>query len=582
MGAIVDTIKRWWQEADQTQKLITGFGLAFLVIILGFTVFFASRPKMQALYTGLTAEDNSAVYEELLKGGFKVELSGSGGDVMVPIQDVPRAKMALASKNKLPKGKESGLDLINGLSFTDSQVKEREKVLAAKEREFESSIGTMTGVSAATVHLQLGKDSAFNDESAPPSASVIVAEDNSGTITPDMAKSIARLVEHGITNLSSAHISVMTEDGRMLFDGQEQDSVGNIANRKIQAENLEGKRRTTELQMELDKIYGRGNTIAQISVQLDMDATTINTDETVTGTDPLYTEKGSETLDASGKDASGAAGAESNGLGNGADIGGSGDTSKKYTSEAESKQFPSSNTKKSILKAAGDLVAMNVTVTANKTKVDTDGLAALNQRVQSYIAPWNGDPKFVGTVTPVAFNDEQSKIQEKAAADAAQSARMQQLISLMPVGALILVGMILTKSLGKALKKPVQQMVLSNGQTISLPAGTDPELLALIESAALPGSQSSYTDANGLVHRGEEEHEWVEETTGEVDEDGQEVVVKRKKKKKIYDDDDDDDVNVRGIKKKVDVPLEQIKKMAKKNPEAVAMLLKSWVLEERQ
>jgi flagellar biosynthesis/type III secretory pathway M-ring protein FliF/YscJ len=48
----------------------------------------------------------------------------------------------------------------------------------------------------------------------------------------------------------------------------------------------------------------------------------------------------------------------------------------------------------------------------------------------------------------------------------------------------------------------------------------------------------------------------------------------------MYEEEDYDDPDIESIKKKVDVPLEQIRKMSRNNPEAVAMLLKSWMMEE--
>ena len=38
---------------------------------------------------------------------------------------------------------------------------------------------------------------------------------------------------------------------------------------------------------------------------------------------------------------------------------------------------------------------------------------------------------------------------------------------------------------------------------------------------------------------------------------------------------------IKGISRKVNVPLEQIKKMSSDRPETVAMLIKGWLLEER-
>jgi flagellar biosynthesis/type III secretory pathway M-ring protein FliF/YscJ len=42
-----------------------------------------------------------------------------------------------------------------------------------------------------------------------------------------------------------------------------------------------------------------------------------------------------------------------------------------------------------------------------------------------------------------------------------------------------------------------------------------------------------------------------------------------------------DTVDVEGIKNRLDLPLEQIKKLARQRPDTVAMLLKTWISEDR-
>ena len=44
----------------------------------------------------------------------------------------------------------------------------------------------------------------------------------------------------------------------------------------------------------------------------------------------------------------------------------------------------------------------------------------------------------------------------------------------------------------------------------------------------------------------------------------------------------DETVDVESIRQRIDLPLEQIKKMGKQKPQAVAMLLKTWLMEERR
>lgn len=570
MGAFVDRIKDWWSAADKTQRLVTVFGVVFLVAIIGLTAMFAGKPKMMPVLTGLTETERSSVYDELLKGGFKVEVTPQS-EVVVPSSDVAKARMHLASKNKLPKSGGNSFSIVESIGFTDSQKKEQEKLAAAKEMELAESISTMAGVSAAQVHLTPGKDSPFGDQTSPPAAAVRITESEPGALTQESGKAIARLVQNSITGMTAKGVTVLTDAGRMVYDGAEQDTASSIAITKLQAEADEARKRQIELQSELDMVYGVGNTIVDVDLQLNMDATQIKKDETVRSGDPVSEVTSSETMGSSGSKPLNPSGTQANLPGQAGSVDG-GKESSNYQQEQKEKQYPTSNTLTQITKAAGELVAMNVSVQANTAQIKD--LKSLQSRVDAYIAPYQGDPRFVASVTGVEFSTAANKAADEAAKRAASAATMQLVVSLLPVAALVAVALVLMKSLSKAMKPASSRtLALSNGQTVTVPGNIDPQILAYLEQpAALP--------AGGEVT--DEEFEEVEEETGELDETGEPVKVKtRRKKKSMYDDDeDDDDISISSIKTKVDVPLEQVRKMSRRNPEAVATLLKSWMMEE--
>lgn len=571
MGALIERIKDWWLNAESTQKIVSVLGAVFLVVLIGATLMFAGQPQMTPVYTGLADADKQAVFDELRGQGFNVTISDRG-DVQVPRSDLPRARMALAGANKTPKSAEGGMSLIESIGIGDSQRKENEKILAAKARDLEQSILTMEGVSQVQVHLSMGKDSPFGDQTIAPSAAIRLTEAQSGAINPEQAKAIARLVQNSVTGLQSSGVTVVTSEGRMIFDGAEQDSTTFIANKKMEAEAAESRRRTQDLQRELDAVFGAGNTLVKVDVVLNMDATQIARDETLRTGEAIIDERSRESMSGQGDANGGGAGVEANTPGQPiAGAGGGG--AQNYNSEVSSRQYPTSNTKTNITKAAGEIVAMNVSVMANDSVI-TD-VAPLEQRVASYIAPWAGDERFSANVTSVPFSDAATRATERAATEAANAQRMQQIISLLPVVALVVVALFLMKALGKALKTPTQTLALANGQTISIPANIDPQVLALIEqSATTPtlastGTSSSDTTALARPARGEdgEERDPYADLPEGVFRPGEA-------------DDDDVPYDVASIKQRVDVPLEQIRKMAKKNPEVVATMLKTWMMED--
>lgn len=566
MGALIDRIRQWWDTADRTQKMVTVFGGAFLAILLGLTIFFAGKPKMQPVIPGLSDAERGGIYDELTKGGFQVEITPQG-EVVVPNQDVPRAKMYLATKNKLPKTSTGGLDLINSIGIGDSQKKENEKIIAAKTAELAQSIMTMPGVANAQVHLAAGKDSPFGDQTIPPTAAVRITESNDGALTQDNGKAIARLVQNAITGMTPKSVTVVTDSGRMIYDGEEANSSGTLASKKMEAESAEAKRRAAELQRELDMVFGKGNTIVQVDVQLNMDTTTIKKDETVRTGDPTVEESATETMVSSTSEPLNGVGAESNIPGqNNAKV--NSDKNSNYQSDQKTKHYPTTNTQTEIEKAAGEIIGMNVSVFANSGVIKD--LKPLQSRVANYVAPWKGNPKFTESVTAAEFSNEAAKSQKAASDAAASAAQMQQVISLLPIGALIAVAGILIKSLTGTIKRSQNQtLVLSNGDKLTIPVNSDPKLLALIDQATRPAPEA--------LPDYQELEEIIEES---VDENGDVVVTTRKRKKGMYEDEGEEDPDIESIKRKVDVPLEQIRKMSRNNPEAVAMLLKSWMMEE--
>ncbi len=568
MNGFLQRIRDWWTTADRTQKLVTGFGGAFLVFLLGATIMFAGQPKMQPVFTGMNDLEKSAVFDELNKKGFKVEVSPTG-EVVVPEKDVQRAKMGLASSGKLPKGSPGSASTSGG--FLDTPEVEKKKLRSQSEAELAASIMTLSGVTGATVHIAAGKDSAVLDEKVAPTAVVNVNESSEGALTQEEGKSIANLVQYSITGMTSAGVKVITNSGKTIYDGAEQNSDDALANGKMEAERAEGRRRQAKLQSELDQILGKGNAMVDVEVNLNMDPTTTETDQVTPSDKPISIEKGVEKMNGSGSSSSGIAGLESNTPGSPATPAGGSDAGK-YSSNVISEHFAPTTTRTKTKKAMGQVVGMNITVTCNKAALGDDKSNAIDDRVQAALGANAGLAGFSARVIPVEFSTALADTEKKAADAAASGQRTQQMISLLPVVALILVGVMLLKALGKSLSTPVTQYaVLANGQRVALPMGTDAGSPGSSTALALQSEETALAPGLGATS------DAVHQASIDDIERAKELEVLR-----ALGVEDDESVDIRGIRKKLDIPLEQIKKMAGQKPELFAMLLKSWMAEERR
>jgi flagellar biosynthesis/type III secretory pathway M-ring protein FliF/YscJ len=152
----------------------------------------------------------------------------------------------------------------------------------------------------------------------------------------------------------------------------------------------------------------------------------------------------------------------------------------------------------------------------------------------------------------VPFDTSAAKAQREAAAAAAGSQMAQQIVSVLPVAALLMVGFMVAKAISKMPGRHLT-MALPTGGTVAMPEVSGP--------ASFETGSSSVRTVRELAQT---EPEVAEALTA------------------MGVDTIDESVDVEAIRQRIDIPLEQIKKLAKQKPQVIATLLKSWVMEERR
>lgn len=547
MSSIFLKLRTWWETADRTQKVVSLFGCAFLLAILGATFFFASRPKYELLYAGLTQKDMGMVTEELGKAGIPNRYDVRG-NVEVPSDRKPEAQAVLARANALPSSGHGGYADFEKMGWMNTPSVERERIKAAIEGELAKSVEQVQGVASARVHITPGDDSRFMSDRKPPTASIFVTQDGQGGIGPEEARAIARLVANAVPKLNMKHIAVISNEGLTLWDGQTEQGADGRAAGKVQAEIQESKRREQEIQQKLDAVLGRGNAVVSVDLTMDFDQTS-QTETIVTPSDgPISFEQTKEQM---GPGEAGGAGADtfgSNTTGGSPAGPGEGGAKAGYTSEQTAKQFDRNVTRRNTEKAVGTIKTMSINVLVNKSKVEDVG--PVNEFLDGYLGPNLDQPGFKASVTSLEFDTTTAKKSEEASAAVASQARLQQLISILPIAALLLVGFMVVKAIGKAVKPNVMVAAMPDGTMMPVGMGGAnagaPALAPGTTRVVGPDGREMVQVAGGPL---------LDPETGEP---------------------------IESIAERVDVPLEQIKKMSQERPDVVAMLLKSWLLEERR
>ncbi len=545
MGALLLKLRTWWETADRTQKAVTLFGSAFLLLLLSGTYYFASRPKMETLFGGLSAAEAGSISNEIQKMGIPVE-SDMQGNIRVPSDKLSEVRNALAVAGKSPTTGHVGNEELAKLSAMTTPSVEKERLKTIIEGELARSIEGIDGVASARVHITLGERTAFMTEQKPASASIFIQEKAQGGVGGGSAKAIATMVANAVPGLSVNKVFVLDNAGRTLFDGNDQETGNGQANQKLDTERQEAMRRERDIQAKLDAVIGAGNSVVTVNCEMDFDRTKVTSEDLKPTKDPITSESGVESI--------ANAGATSNGGGipgpgpNGATPSTPPEKTpdgKPYYGDKKKEAYGYRKTEKEVVNAVGTVKSLAIAVLVNQDKVQDT--TPVKEFLTNYIGGHDG---FKAEVTAMKFDTKAADDAKLAIAANASRETMQQVMSMLPVGALLIVGFLVMKALAKTAKA-------SSVMVHALPNGT---LMASGGRGAGSAASESFTHDSHTAHHAE-----ADVANG----------IQALAKRNDYDD-------VASIEERQNLPLEQLKRMANERPESVAMLIKSWMLEERR
>jgi flagellar M-ring protein FliF len=538
MAALLLKFRTWWETADRTQKAVTIFGSVFLVLLLGGTFYFASKPHMSLAFSGLSSAEVGTVTDEITKLGVPVEYDVSG-NVQVPSDKVAMVRAKLAEAGKLPSPGHMGDDLTK-IGVINTPNVEQERLKSIQQGQLAEAIENIKGVTKADVQLNPGEKSAFEDETKPATASVQVTLAPDQIMGNDQGHVIAMLVANSVTGLSPDKVFVSDNGGHTLYDGSTAGSEGGVATQKLQQEQTEAKRRENDIQQKLDAAFGRGNTLVTVNLELDYDKKTTHSDvHPKSKADPAVENLTTETMNGEPQPVGGIGGLKANITPTTPAPAG---PDKKYVSTTTQNERPTDEIVTDRDSALGSLKSMSITALVNQDKIsDTKGVDAF---LKGYIAPLTSDPLRASAFAESAVLTKFDQTASKAAATA-QSAeesrnKMQQLVSLLPIGALLFVGFLVAKAISKA-AKPQMMAALPGGGMLPLEASTD-------------------------------HHEMVTH----YDEHGEEIPHALEQAGTLHMEE------IGSIQEKLNLPLEQLKRMSDDKAENVAMLIKTWLLEDHR
>jgi flagellar M-ring protein FliF len=428
------------------QRLVVAVGGAAL-LLAAFMVFrWVSTPNYAPLYSGLAAEDASAVVDELTSEGVPYELEDGGGTIMVPRDKVYSTRITLSGQGLPANSSDGGYSLLDDQNMSTSDFQEQTDFKRAMEGELAKTIEAINGVNTAVVHLAMPEKKVFSDEQDPTTASVLIDTSAGTSIDPEKVQAVVNLVASSVDGLDPDNVTVADSTGKVLSNESGSGGVG--AGTQAQAVTDFQARKTQQIQTMLDRVLGPGNSTVQVSADLDFDkavqeSTTYNTKKKA----PALSESTSKEV----YDGTGAGGGSTGVVGPDGQMdstgtaSGTGGDGSSYTKESATKDNAVETTKEHREAAPGSVSSLHIGVVLDSTASQGVDAADVKDLISAAVGidPTRGDTVEVSTMAFDRTSDDEAAAEIAAAKKAKADAQRWSMIRNGGIGLAVLAMVLL-------------------------------------------------------------------------------------------------------------------------------------------
>ncbi len=245
-------LQDYWRERSAKQKGILAAAFLLTFAAIAGLSWFASRPGMALLYSGLDSQKSGAVLAAIEKSGVAYQIQGDSIWVDESRRDALR--MTLAGEG-LPDAGGAGYEILDGMSGfgTTSQMFDA-AYWRAKEGELARTILALPNVRTARVHLAVPSGRGYRRETQA-TASVTVTTDGT-PIDRAQSKALKFLVSSGVPGMSADQVSVIDSERGVVSSGEE----------------FAGEDRESEIKRNVERILeahvGMGNAIVELNLDV--------------------------------------------------------------------------------------------------------------------------------------------------------------------------------------------------------------------------------------------------------------------------------------------------------------------------
>ena len=265
-GSLIVQFRDYFKNLGPTKRMSVVAASVIAVVAASVVGFMVSSKDYALLLKNIPSDQLSLVVENLKSKNVPYIINEDGNSISVPKDLLQSTQMSLMAEMGSNKIGNVGLEIFEKQDFGMSSYAQKINYQRAVQGELMRAINTMTAVKQSKVILAIPKQKNFMEESAKPTASVVIELFPGKSLSPDQVRGVQYLVANSVEGLEAERVAVLDDRGKMLSRANDGQTSGS-------AEILELKK-TVETQMEdrvesiLAKVVGQARVVARVEATL--------------------------------------------------------------------------------------------------------------------------------------------------------------------------------------------------------------------------------------------------------------------------------------------------------------------------
>lgn len=273
MNSFAETLK----QLGPARLAVMAAILVGLVLFFIFVSLRVSTPPMKLLYNELSSIDSGAIAAKLEENTIRYDVSADGSRIMVPEDQVGKARLLLAEAG-LPNGGSMGYEIFDEQSgFGTTNFVQNINQVRALEGELARTISALSEIRSARVHIVLPQRELFSRENRESRASVYLGIRPGANLEREQIRAVQSLVASAVPDLKASSVTIIDSNGTLLARGgvEEDDANAGAAKADELRRNFEG-RLTQKIEDQVSRVVGFGKVRAVVTAEMNFNRISTN------------------------------------------------------------------------------------------------------------------------------------------------------------------------------------------------------------------------------------------------------------------------------------------------------------------